>query len=288
MQPSIPLPQLLETMVLGGALNFLAAILILIVGWMIAHYAARWLGNALNHFHGIDATLKPLITSALKYGILAVTVMAVLERFGVQTTSIIAILGAAGLAIGLALQGTLSNVASGVLLLMLRPFRVREKISIPGVTGANGIVREVGLFRTTLVADDGEFISVPNTMIFSGAIINESREPTRRVNFLFNVDKAADIGKVQGIVQEILHKDSRILKNPLPAVLIDSITDTGISVNVQAWVLNPNFSSAKSDLKKAVRENLLAAHIQTPQQIVTLNSPLKDIEAEPSRRQRSA
>jgi small conductance mechanosensitive channel len=178
------------------------------------------------------------------------------------------------------------------MLLLLRPIRVREKISLPGSAGITGTVREVGLFRTALVADDGEFISVPNAMIFSAAIINESREPTRRINFTFSVDKNANIGRVQNIVREILHKDSRILKNPLPDALVESITDTGITLVVQAWVLNPNFTAAKSDIKKAVREALVAAKIPLPQQALVLSGTLQQgsvaEDADAQRRQRSA
>ena len=122
----------------------------------------------------------------MRYGILAITIVAVLGQFGVQTTILIAILGAAGLAIGLALQGTLSNVASGVMLLFLRPFRVYRKNQD---RDALGTVREIGLFRTVIVTDDGIYVSIPNATIFSATITNVSREPTRRTNFTVEVDR---------------------------------------------------------------------------------------------------
>src|SRR5882672_242758 len=154
----------ITVMMVHGALNFLIAVLILIAGWVAARWIGRWVHDLIDRSHYIDDTLKPLISNFARYGILAVTVVAVLSQFGVQTTSLIALLGAAGLAIGLALQGTLSNVASGVMLLILRPFRVFEKIK---VADAFGTVREIGLFRTDIVTDDGTYISIPNATIFA-------------------------------------------------------------------------------------------------------------------------
>ena len=170
----------LTVMMVNGAWNFLIAILTLIAGWLVARWVGRWVQELIGRSHYVDDTLKPLIANFAGYVILAVTVVAVLSQFGVQTTSLIALLGAAGLAVGLALQGTLSNVASGVLLLILRPFRVYEKIK---VADALGTVREIGLFRTDIVTDDGTYVSIPNTTIFSGAIVNVSRESRRRTNF---------------------------------------------------------------------------------------------------------
>ena len=134
----------LTVMMVDGAVNFLIAVLILIAGWMVARGLGRWLHDVIDRSHFIDDTLKPLIANFARYGVLAITVVAVLSQFGVQTTSLIALLGAAGLAVGLALQGTLSNVASGVMLLILRPFRVYDKIKVADATGK---VREIGLFR---------------------------------------------------------------------------------------------------------------------------------------------
>ena len=127
----------LTVMMVNGAINFLIAVLILIAGWVAARWIGRWVHDLIDRSHYIDDTLKPLISNFARYGILTVTVVAVLSQFGVQTTSLIALLGAAGLAIGLALQGTLSNVASGVMLLILRPFRVYDKIKV-GRSGGHG------------------------------------------------------------------------------------------------------------------------------------------------------
>ena len=139
----------------------------------------------------MDLTLKPLIASLARYAILILTLLLVVQQFGVQTTSLIAVLGAAGLAIGLALQGTLSNVASGVMLLVLRPFRVGHFVEIAG--GKQGTVREIGLFTTLMITRDGVYVSIPNSAVFGATIINYTRERLRRVTFLVPVDWTNDV-----------------------------------------------------------------------------------------------
>src|SRR5581483_2260443 len=138
----------LTVMLVNGALNLIAASLILAAGWTVARWLGRWTHNFLTHATHVDETLKPLLVNFVRYAVLGVTLVTVVSQFGVQTTSLITLLGATGIAVGLALQGTLSNVASGVMLLFLRPFRVLEKIVITGITGT---VQEIGLFRTVLV-----------------------------------------------------------------------------------------------------------------------------------------
>src|SRR5215472_16881450 len=195
---------------LAQAANLVAAILILCLGWMAASAAARWTQSTLAQVRHFDPTLKPLVAAFLRYAILGFTFMAVQERFGVQTTSIIAVLGATGIAVGLALQGTLSNVASGVMLLLLRCFRVGDEINAAGFTG---VVREIGLFRTVIISGEGLYVSIPNSNLFSGPIVNNSREPTRLVSFKVTIDHTQDISKAQDIALGVLHADKRVLKN---------------------------------------------------------------------------
>jgi small conductance mechanosensitive channel len=251
----------LTVMLVNGALAFLAAILILAVGWTIARWAGRWTHNAIRHVHYVDDTLKPLISNGVFYGVLAITIVAVLGQFGVQTTSLIAVLGAAGLAIGLALQGTLSNVASGVMLLFLRPFRVLEKIVVTGITGT---VREIGLFRTEMVTDDGLFVSIPNSSIFSGIIINASREPTRRTDFSVDIDRDADIPGAERAVLDALARDERVLRNPPARVVVDNLNGPQVLLTVQAWVANHDFTQVQSELRLLTRRALNEASVSPP------------------------
>lgn len=260
--PLAKTPPELWTIVLDGLLNFAAAVLILAIGWILAGWLSKWARDGLDRIAYVDRTLKPLIASIVRYSIIVVTVIAVLERFGVQTTSIIAMLGAAGLAIGLAIQGTLSNVASGVMLLVLRSMRAGEEV----VTGGySGVVREVGLFRTILITGDGLYVSIPNSTIFSSPIVNNSREPIRQINFKVTIDHTADIGAAQNLVLSILHADSRVLKRPAPAAPVVALADTGVTLGVQAWVPTASYGSASSDLQKGVRERFHAEGIEPPQ-----------------------
>ncbi|MBA2589335.1 MAG: mechanosensitive ion channel [Alphaproteobacteria bacterium] len=251
----------LTVMAVDGAFNFLIAVLILIAGWMVARWLGRWLHDVVDRSRLIDETLKPLLVNGVRYTILAVTVVLVLSQFGVQTTSLIALLGAAGLAVGLALQGTLSNVASGVMLLVLRPFRVYEKIRVADATGK---VREIGLFRTEIVTDDGNFVSIPNATIFSGTIVNISRERNRRTNFTVKIDRAENIDAVQKTILECLARDRRILEKPAPTVEVESLGAISTTLTVQVWLENRDFGGVLSDLKKRVRHALQDAEVAAP------------------------
>lgn len=251
----------LTVMMVNGAINFLIAVLILIAGWMAARWIGRWVHDLIDRSHYIDDTLKPLISNFAAYGVLAITVVAVLSQFGVQTTSLIALLGAAGLAIGLALQGTLSNVASGVMLLILRPFRIYDKIKVGDMAGT---VREIGLFRTEIVTDDGNFVSIPNATLFSGTIVNATRESMRRTHFTVEVDRNESIEAVQKAILEKLEREPRVLKAPAPVVEVDMLGPVSTTLTVHAWVRNSDYLATLSDIKKRVREALQGADIAAP------------------------
>jgi small conductance mechanosensitive channel len=251
--PNIFLSPQLQLLLIGNAINFVAAVVILVAGWTVAGWAARAVRGGLRRIPRFDATLRPLAGSVVRYTIVILTVIAVLQRFGVETTSLIAILGAAGLAVGLALQGTLSNVAAGVMLIFLRPFRRGEKIEC---NKCIGVVRELGLFRTIIATDDGVFISIPNAAIFSGTIINYHRETLRRTNFMVPLDPTEDLDRVQAIVLAVLEAHPNVLKTPAPAAPLDSFSENAMNVSVQGWTLPANFSGTKDDLLRQVQQAL--------------------------------
>jgi small conductance mechanosensitive channel len=251
----------LTVMLVNGGVNILIAVLILIAGWLLARWLGRWSHNLVERSHYIDETLKPLIYNFVRYAVLAITMVAVLSQFGVQTTSLIALLGAAGLAIGLALQGTLSNVASGVMLLFLRPFRVFDKIKVADTAG---MVREIGLFRTEIITDSGNFVSIPNSTIFSGTIINVSREAQRRTDFTIEVDRGENIDRVQKAVLEALEQMPQVVKSPPPVVQVDTLGPLSTTLTVQAWIPNRDFLANLSEVKKRVRHALNEAEVAAP------------------------
>ena len=252
--PSVEaLPVDLGEMVIHGGVNILYAVAILVAGWVASRWLARWLRAIFQHTHHVDETLKPLMINFARYGVIAITLVAVLGQFGVQTTSLIALLGAAGLAIGLALQGTLSNVASGVMLSLLRPYRVGEKITAGTVSGT---VQEIGLFHTEIITYDGLFVAMPNSVIFSSTIVNLTREPLRRTNFQVDIDRDADIGAAQAAILDAMSRDSRVLKQPPPQVLIETMIGSQVLMNVHVWMDNRDFINVQSDLKVLVRRTL--------------------------------
>jgi small conductance mechanosensitive channel len=248
-------------MTIHGGLNVLIAIVILIAGWMVSRWLSRWLKAMFQHSQHIDETLKPLIITFTGYGVMAITLVIVLGQFGVQTTSLIALLGAAGLAVGLALQGTMSNIASGVMLLVLRPYRVADRITAGNVTGT---VKEIGLFHTELVTNDGVFVAMPNSIIFSGTIINLSREPLRRTSFQVDIDREADITAAQGAIQGAMTRDARVLKQPAPAVWVETLSGPQVMLTVHVWVMNSDFQAVEADLKLLVRRTLNEAGFGPP------------------------
>ncbi|MGH6875798.1 MAG: mechanosensitive ion channel family protein, partial [Rhizomicrobium sp.] len=208
-----------------------------------------------------DETLKPFISSLVRYAVLIVTFIAVLQRFGVETTSLIAVFGAAGIAVGLALQGTLSNVAAGVMLLILRPFRVGDAIQ---AAGQSGTVREIGLFTTILIADDLAYVSIPNAAIFGGVIVNNSREPTRRINFIVSIDFSNEIDAAQKIVLDVLRNDPRVLESPPPQTGVAALHEYAIDIVVRCWVRNADNEAAMFAVQKAIKDRFHTAGIAIP------------------------
>ena len=257
-----PVSPQLQVLIVDQAINFIAAVLILVVGWIVAGWAARGIRTGLRRIPTFDATLRPLIASTVRYGIVLLTIIAVLQRFGVETTSLIALLGAAGLALGLAMQGTLSNVAAGVMLIFLRPFRRGEKIE---ADKCSGVVQELGLFRTLIMTDDGVLISIPNAQIFAGTIINYHRETVRRTNFLIPVDPAQDLEAIQAVVLAAVAEHPKVLKSPAPEAPLDSFTENAMNVAVQAWAPSTGFSATKDDLAKRVQLALYKSGIRFAQ-----------------------
>lgn len=251
----------LTVMLVNGGINILIAVIILAGGWALARWLARWVKKMLARSSHMDETLKPLVVDIVHYAVIAVTLVLVLSQFGIQTTSLIALLGATGIAVGLALQGTLSNVAAGMMLLFLRPFRVTEKIVVTGITGT---VHEIGLFQTQLVTDDGLFVALPNSMLFSGIIINASRQPTRRTDFSVDIDRDADIEGARTAILEAVSRDARVLKTPEPRVVVDNLDGPKVVLTLQAWVPNHDFTLTQSDLRLLVRRTLTNAAFSPP------------------------
>jgi len=212
-------------MVLSWAQNFfpnlLASIVILIAGYVLAVWISQAVRKVLARTGRVDVTVQPVLAAAVRYVILALVLVSALANLGVQTASLLAVLGAAGLAIGLALQGTLTNIAAGIMLLWLRPFRVGDYIEVPA-NNISGIVKEIGLFACTLENFDGIFVFAPNSSVWNAALRNYTRNSGRLISFGVTLPSSTPVEKARAILRSMLDEDARILKRPPPAVFVDS------------------------------------------------------------------
>ncbi len=264
----------LDAILLDNAVNLLFAIVILIVGWTLAIWVRRGIRTAFLRVHVLDPSLGPVLASMARYAILIFTVIAVLGRFGVEMTSLIAVIGAAGIAVGLALQGTLANVASGLMILLLRPFRAGDTVAVLGTDGTLGTVTEIGLFRTLITAVDYRSLSVPNSTLFSGTIVNYTTEDRYRVDITVPVDQVNDLGKVRRVFLETMQKDSRIRKEPPPVVGVRELGDYGATMLLRFWVAYPQVNPVSWDLREAIHQRMReeGIAIATPRQAVAERS----------------
>jgi small conductance mechanosensitive channel len=238
----------------------LGAVVILVLGWWLAGWASRSLQKSLAKRQWMDATLLPLIVSIVHYTILIVALLAVLGQFGIQMTSLVAVLGAAGLAIGLALQGTLSNVAAGVMLVVLRPFHVGDAIQAASFTGT---VQEVGLFATVIRTDDNKVITVPNKLLSDAPIVNFSRLPVHAaVNITFLLPYTADLGRAIEVLRQVATEHH----NKDALIGVEELGDTAIKLRFQASVPAADADTAKLAINLAIRQQLAAAGIQFMQE----------------------
>jgi small conductance mechanosensitive channel len=232
-------------------LRVIGAIVTLVLGWIIANAVYRAISRAGVRSKRIDQTITTFAASGAKYLIVVFTLISVLGSFGIQTTSFVAVLGAAGLAIGLALQGTLSHVASGLLLVFFRPFRVGDAIEAGGV---NGTVRSITLFVTEIDTADNVHVVVPNGLIWSGTMKNFTRNATRRVELKFLLSYVDDATLALKIVHEIVVRDDRVLENPPPQIGLASFADTGITIVAQIWTAPANVQAVQFDMNRAVKD----------------------------------
>lgn len=242
-------------------LDVLGAITILVVGLIFAGWAQQATLSALSRIKRLDTTLRVFFASIVRYFIVIIVVLAVLNRFGVQTASLIAVLGAAGLAIGLAMQGTLSNVAAGVMLLIFRPFNVGHYIEAGGQAGT---VHELGLFITELNTPDNVRISVPNADIWGSAIKNYSFNPTRRMDLIVGISYEDDINTAIGAIDAVIGGDGRIHRDPAPMVAVNELADSSVNLVVRFWCNAGDYWPLKFDLTKAIKERLDADGISIP------------------------
>jgi small conductance mechanosensitive channel len=244
----------------GYAGNLLSGLVIIILGFWFSGRISSIIRTRLSRIKSVDATLSPVIASVIRYVILLIAFVAGLGSFGIETTSIIAVIGAAGLAVGLALQGTLSNVAAGVMLLFLRPFKVGDWMETGTVSGT---VNEIGLFSTIINTFDNIYISVPNSSIWGSIIINHSKYNTRRMDLDIGISYDTDLDYAEQTLMA-LATDDRVLTEPAPQFLVVAYADSAITVRLRLYANVDTYFPLYWDMMRNIKPALDAAGIGIP------------------------
>ena len=247
--------------------DFAVNLAIAAIIFVLTLLAARWASGAARKILGRtrlvrrDPTVLAFMVQIVRVVVIIIGMIAVLQRLGVQTTSIIAVLGAASLAVGLALQGTLSNVAAGVMLLILRPYRVGESID---VGGASGTVQKLDLFTTQLTNANNHKIVIPNSKVLSDVIVNVTGQRTRRIEIKFTVGYGENLKDACAVLASVAKVNDRILKDPAPWTGVTGLLDSAVQITLHAWVNNADWWQTQSDLMQAGKEALDEAGIEIP------------------------
>ncbi len=257
-------PELLNTLLheyfIPWSIRIVTAILVYYVGRIIARWIVRLTRHMLERA-GIDAMLNKFLCNVLNGLLIAVVAIAALDQLGVDTTSLLAVLGAAGLAVGLALKDSLGNFAAGVMLVIFRPFKIGDFVEAGGVAG---VVEDIGIFSTTFRTGDNRIIIVPNGQIYGGTILNASARDTRRIDLVIGIGYDDDIKKARQILEDILRTDDRILEDPAPAISLGELADSSVNLNVRPWVKSGDYWPVRSDLLERIKNAFDAEGISIP------------------------
>ena len=245
----LDIEKMVEVYVVPWSINIALAIVVFIVGRLVAKVLVKVLERVLRNAK-VDSMLIEFIGSIASAGLLLFVIIASLDMLGVNTTSLIAMLGAAGLAVGLALQGSLQNFASGVLLIIFRPFQVGNFIEAGGIAGT---VEKITIFNTIMLTSDNREIIIPNGAVYGGTITNFSARDTRRIDMVFGIGYGDDIKKAKDILMNALESDERILKDPAPVVALVELGDSSVNFMVRPWVKRADYGDVKYALTEHIK-----------------------------------
>mgnify|MGYP002622289986 CR=1 FL=1 len=246
---------------LGVTGQVVLAAVILIVGFFVAGFVKRRIMRLTDRSRHFDKTMGSFLANVARYGILALTIIFVLQQFGFQTASLIALLGAAGLAIGLALQGVLGGVAAGVMLVVFRPIKVGDFVS---VNGQMGTVKDISSFTTELASLDNVQIIMPNSEVWGNTITNYSVYDRRRAEWIFGVSYGANLAEAERIIRDTILGDPRSLQDPAPFIQVNNLGDFSVDFLVRVWVPASEYFQYQADMKRRVKEALDAGGIEIP------------------------
>ncbi|WP_082990144.1 mechanosensitive ion channel family protein [Woeseia oceani] len=241
-------------------ISLITAIVIFFVGRLVARVLARGLRKLLQA-QNVDKILESFVSNLVYWALMAFVIIAAITELGIETTSFIAMLGAAGLAIGLAMQGSLSNFAAGVLIVLFRHYRVGDWIEAGGVAGS---VENVQILTTTLKTGDNKSIIIPNSEIMGNIIVNYSANATRRVDMVFGVGYGDDIDKVRAAIKDVISKDERIMAQPECLIAVGELADSSVNFNVRPWVKTSDYWAVKWDITEAIKKRFDEEGISIP------------------------
>ncbi|RXJ72300.1 mechanosensitive ion channel protein [Veronia nyctiphanis] len=249
-----------QDLLIQYGMNILTAILILVIGNWVVKALANGVAEVLKR-KKFDMTVVDFVQAFVRYMLFAIVLIAALGRLGVQTASVVAVIGAAGLAVGLALQGSLSNFAAGVLIVMFRPFKSGDYVEVAGVSGS---VSSIQLFSTVLKTPDNKMVVVPNGSVIGSPITNYSTYNTRRIDLMVGVSYSANLQETKQVLADIIAAESRILSNPAPTIGVVELADSSVNLVVRPWVNTSDYWPVYFDLMQAIKEGLDSKGIEIP------------------------
>jgi small conductance mechanosensitive channel len=245
-------PEMVGAIVLDWSGRIVAAVLIFLIGrWLVA-ILATWFGRAVERA-GVETTLKSFLSNLVYMTLLVFVVLTAVSALGVPTTNFLAIVGAAGLAVGLALKDSLSNFSSGVMLVFFRPFKVGDYVEAGGVAGT---VNDIRIFNTVIKTPDNRVITVPNSLIYGDAITNYSAEMTRRIDLVIGISYDDDVQRAKALIQTVLNDDDRVLDEPAPTIMTLELADSSVNIAVRPWVATSNYWPVRGHLLERIKRVL--------------------------------
>lgn len=255
------IPNNIVEVIASHVFSFIVALLIFFIGKWIVNKIVAILGKVLRRINGIDETLVKFLENIVYYALLTVVIIAALNKLGIATTSFLAILGAAGLAIGLALKDSLGNFASGVMIVIFKPFKVGDSVVAGGVTGT---VTEVTIFNTVFLTADNQKIIVPNSSITGGSITNVNANDTRRVDIIVGISYEDNIKHAKEVLANIINENSKVLKDKSVGINVTELADSSVNITINVWVKSSDFASTKAELLESIKTTFDEVGITIP------------------------
>ena len=255
------IPDNILEIAISYTISFIMALLIFFTGKWIVNKIVKILGKVLRKVNGIDETLVKFLENIVYYALITVVIIAALNKLGIATTSFLAILGAAGLAIGLALKDSLGNFASGVMIVIFKPFKVGDSVVAGGVTGT---VTEVTIFNTVFLTADNQKIIVPNSSITGGSITNVNANDTRRVDIIVGISYEDNIKHAKEVLANIINENSKVLKDKAVGINVTELADSSVNITINVWVKSSDFASTKAELLESIKTTFDEVGITIP------------------------